>query len=189
MNSPAALPVPVEDYQDTDALRESPYFRKVVDTIECPKLSIRLMSLPPGDVMKTHTDDECGYEDGVFRLHVPVVTNPDVHFVLNEERVIMGAGECWYTNVNFPHSVANKGTERRVHLVMECIRNEWTDKVFDQAGYNFELEYDLPTEYPPEVLRMMIQSLEAQDHPLPAAQSLIEQYKAQLAELGEVSKA
>lgn len=42
----------------------------------------------------------------------------------------MNEGECWYINANFTHAVANKGKEDRIHLVIDGIRNEWTDELF-----------------------------------------------------------
>jgi gentisate 1,2-dioxygenase len=70
-------------------------------------------------------------------MHIPIVTNPDVEFILDGERIIMNEGECWYIDANFIHSVANKGTEDRIHLVIDGIRNEWTDDLFfKQADKN-----------------------------------------------------
>jgi mannose-6-phosphate isomerase-like protein (cupin superfamily) len=67
------------------------------------------------------------------RLHIPVVTNPEVEFVLNGVRVEMKEGECWYHNFNLPHRVANRGTVDRVHLVLDCVLNDWLREVLLSA--------------------------------------------------------
>ena len=65
------------------------------------------------------------FEDGEVRLHIPVITNPDLEFILAGNRVVMQEGECWYLNVNQPHSVNNRGTTDRIHLVVDCVVNDW----------------------------------------------------------------
>ena len=129
-------------------------------------------------VINTHTDDKCVYEDGVFRLHLPIQTNDDVHFIVNETRLIMEHGSLWYANFNLPHSVANNGSSDRIHLVIDCIRNDWTDHLFRSLGYDFELEYDVPEQYSTATKKMMIEQLELQD--TPASRALIEQLKSEL---------
>jgi hypothetical protein len=48
-----------------------------------------------------------------------------VEFVLNQVRVIMNEGECWYLNLNEPHHVTNRGAADRIHLVVDCVVNDW----------------------------------------------------------------
>jgi hypothetical protein len=78
-----------------------------------------------GSVIKEHRDHELGFDDGEVRLHIPVITNPQVEFMLNQVRVVMNEGECWYLNVNQPHRVANHGMVDRIHLVIDCVVNDW----------------------------------------------------------------
>lgn len=137
---PAAVPFNGELFKDTEALKDCSYFREVIDTFLCEKDAIRLMNLPAGRSVNTHTDLKCGYEEGVFRVHVPIITNEKVCFTLDNHDLYMKPGEAWYTNVNLPHSVANEGQTNRVHLVIDCKRNEWSDKLFESLGYDFDLE-------------------------------------------------
>lgn len=163
LNAPAALPDQAHLYADTEALKQCTYFKGVIDTFQCKKEAVRLMRLPAGKVINTHIDYDCGYEDGVFRVHVPVLTNKEVYFILNDKRLVMNAGQAWYTNVNLPHSVANKGTTDRVHLVIDCIRNQWSDEVFGSLGYRFDLEREIPEEYSKETLERILYELSLQD--------------------------
>jgi len=106
------------------------YIREVLDTFQFEKIAVRLMRLNVGAVIKPHRDNALGYEDGDFRLHIPVTTNPDVNFILGGERIIMDEGTCWYINANEEHSVTNQGSTDRIHLVIDGKRNDWTDQVF-----------------------------------------------------------
>ncbi len=121
------------DFVDTALLDACPYFRAVMAAIEAPLQAVRLMRLAPGSVIKEHTDYELSFEEGSARLHVPVVTNDGVDFRLNGARVVLEAGSCWYLRLSDPHSVANRGTQDRVHLVIDVLVNDWLGHVFEQS--------------------------------------------------------
>lgn len=114
----------------TDALDFCDYFKEVLSGFLFEKTAVRLLNLGSGAEIKPHTDHCLGYEDGMFRLHIPIITNPNVEFILDGQRLIMNEGECWYFNANFLHSVKNGGDKDRIHLVIDGIRNEWTDNFF-----------------------------------------------------------
>lgn len=128
------------NYVNTDLLNQCPYFKEILDNFECPKEAVRLLKLDPGSEIKEHTDHQLGYEDGLFRLHIPIQTNKDVTFLVNNSRLIMNPGTCWYANFNLPHSVINHGKNARIHLVIDCKRNTWTDNLFKKSGYDFDAE-------------------------------------------------
>ena len=46
---------------------------------------------------------------------------------------MLEAGSCWYLRLSDPHSVANRGTEDRVHLVVDMFVNDWVGGVFEVA--------------------------------------------------------
>lgn len=112
-------------YADTIHLKKSTYLNEVINTFKCDKIDIRLLSLKAGSNIKEHRDYGLAIEDGEVRIHIPITTNPELEFYLNKERVIMQEGECWFLNFNYYHSVNNKGTTNRVHLVMDCKVNDW----------------------------------------------------------------
>jgi hypothetical protein len=126
-------------FEDTPLLDACPYLREVVATFQAPLRAVRLMRLTAGSVIKEHHDVELSFEDGSVRLHIPVVTNPDVDFRLNGTRVVLEAGSCWYLRLSDPHSVANRGTEDRVHLVIDTVVNDWIGRVFTAAGPAIDL--------------------------------------------------
>jgi hypothetical protein len=121
-------------YSDTPLLGRCPYIREVIGFFECPQQAVRFLRLKAGSVIKEHTDLDLGYDDGEVRLHIPVVTNPDVVFMLGGQRIVMNEGECWYNDFNLPHSVANHGATDRVHLVIDCVLNDWLRALFAESG-------------------------------------------------------
>ncbi|WP_136666631.1 aspartyl/asparaginyl beta-hydroxylase domain-containing protein [Flavobacterium sp. H122] len=125
-----ALPSNNDEVVFTEILDSCPYFKEVINQFEFQKTSVRLLRLSVGAEIKPHKDYCLGYEDGSFRIHIPIITNSEVEFILDNTRLIMKEGECWYINANFTHSVANRGTKDRIHLVIDGIRNEWTDELF-----------------------------------------------------------
>jgi quercetin dioxygenase-like cupin family protein len=127
---------PTDTYKNTPVLDKMPYTKEIIDAWQCEKESIRLLSLAPGSNIKPHKDQGCAYHDGVFRIHIPIVTNPEVYFTIEEEKLQLLAGECWYMNFSATHSIVNEGTTSRVHLIMDGIRNSWTDELFAAHGYN-----------------------------------------------------
>jgi hypothetical protein len=121
------------DFIDTPFLAACPYFRAVIAAFACEVRSVRLMRLSAGSVIKAHVDLDLDIESGAARIHVPVVTNPDVEFLLNGSRVRMRAGEAWYLRLSDPHAVENRGTSDRVHLVLDLVADDWLLGFFDDA--------------------------------------------------------
>ena len=121
------------DYEDTALLARSPYFQEVLAAFRCPLQAVRLMRLTPGSIIKEHRDNDLEAECGSARLHIPIVTNADVDFRLSGARVILDPGSVWYLRLSEPHSVANRGTADRVHLVVDCIVDAWLADVLDAS--------------------------------------------------------
>lgn len=131
-----AHPCPVEAYKATPLLLRCPYFQRVLEAFNCPMTSARLMRLGPGSEIKQHRDHGSGYEFGDLRLHIPILTSPEVAFYLDEQQVRMLPGECWYLNFSLPHRVINTGTTARVHLVIDCQLNPWLDAMFQTLDFS-----------------------------------------------------
>ena len=129
-------------YQSTPYLEQSEYLQEVLTYFECDLVSARLMSLKAGAEIRRHTDMDLCFEDGCVRLHIPIQTHPDVTFLINDHPVFFAEGECWYMNANYPHQVSNNSQVDRIHLVIDCIVNDWLSDLFIQSGYQkVEQEY------------------------------------------------
>jgi hypothetical protein len=122
------------DYADTALLDAMPYFREVLAAFACPLQAVRLMRLAAGSVIKEHSDHDLSFEDGMVRIHIPVVTNDAVDFRLNGTRCIMAAGSVWYLRLSDPHSVSNRGGCDRVHLVIDAAVNGWIADLLTRAA-------------------------------------------------------
>lgn len=141
-------------YANTAYMSHFPGIEQLVAEMQCEIKSVRLLNLKQGGVIKQHRDLELAFELGEARLHFPLQTNDAVEFYVKEVRVKMQVGECWYINANFPHRVANYGQADRIHLVMDCVANDWLRHVFDLAEKTIHQEKE-----DPELIRNMIAAL------------------------------
>ncbi len=143
-------------------LLSKPYLKTVLQAFLCPLQAVRLLKLNAGAIIKEHRDAELNFEKGEIRFHIPIVTHPDVSFYLDNERMYLKEGECWYMNFNLPHHIANNSPIDRVHLVIDATVNDWVVQLF--AGKDILLRKDIEdtsNQYPPEVKRLMIEQLRA----------------------------
>src|SRR6185295_17136301 len=113
------------EFADTPLLESCSYVRSILAVFQCPIGSVRFLSLAPGAKIKEHRDYELTPESGQTRFHIPIVTNAQVEFFLDADRVEMQPGECWYLNFGLPHWIENKGETDRIHLVIDCELNDW----------------------------------------------------------------
>jgi hypothetical protein len=118
-------PAASDPFADTENLDRAPHVRAALARFECELLSARFLRLAAGSVIKEHKDYNLGFEDGEVRVHIPVTTNPEVEFVLDGRALDLHEGEAWYLDLNLPHRVANRGESDRVHLVVDCVVNDW----------------------------------------------------------------
>lgn len=123
-------PTATDDFADTPILARCPYFQEVLAAFHCPLTSVRLLKLAAQSNIREHKDYKLGFEDGELRVHVPVVTNLDVAFFLAGEQVIMQEGEAWYLDLNLRHRVENHSDIDRIHLVIDCMVNDWVRELF-----------------------------------------------------------
>ena len=155
---------PISDvvYSDTAFLQNSPYLKTVLQTFLCPLQAVRLLKLNAGSRIKEHRDAELNFEKGEIRLHIPIVTHPDVAFYLDSERMYLKEGECWYMNFNLPHHIANNSPIDSVHLVIDATVNDWVVQLFFRSDIVIKKEIeDSCIQYPPEVKKLMIEQLRA----------------------------
>lgn len=129
-----------EDYADTALLDSCPAIQSWLQGFECPLLSVRLLKLKSNSIIKEHRDHELSFEKGEARLHVPIFTNPQVEFYLNNVLVKMQEGECWYINANLPHRVSNLGITDRIHLVLDCKVNDWLKSLFHEGKRYYSIQ-------------------------------------------------
>ena len=104
----------------TEYLKACPYVMEVMTALGGVWGRSRFMGLAPGAEVPEHIDSNY-YWRTHLRIHVPVVTNPDVIFTCGGEAVHMEAGDCWAFDSFRLHHVLNGGPERRIHLVIDTV--------------------------------------------------------------------
>ncbi len=122
-----------DDFQDTVLMDQCPEIKKVLESFLCKKTAVRLLNLRAGAIVKEHKDPGLCYEEGEVRIHVPLITNNDVLFYSEDDLLNMKAGECWYANFNLRHRLANNSAADRIHLVFDCVVNDWVHELFAAA--------------------------------------------------------
>ena len=113
-------------------LQDCPYIRQVMRALDSTWGRSRLMGLEAGAVVPEHVDTHY-YWRTHLRIHIPVVTNPDVAFTCDGGTTHMEAGECWILDSFYRHSVANRGREMRVHLVFDTVGSSRLWDLIDAA--------------------------------------------------------
>lgn len=121
-----------EYYRETEELQRTPYFKQILDELRCPKEVVRILFLPPGGHVKDHFDFHTSFPFGLLRLHIPIITHPDVAFVIDGERVRWNAGELWYGDFSKVHSVKNDSAIVRVHMVIDVQINDFVLSLFPE---------------------------------------------------------
>ena len=122
------------DFLPNERLRSCPAFLEVFEAIKSPMELMRVHKLAPGASIRPHRDVGRSFEHGVFRIHVPIDTHPDVETIHNGDPVTMAAGECWYLNFDLQHEIHNRSDQWRAHLIMDCRRNSWWDAMLNPTG-------------------------------------------------------
>ncbi len=127
-------------FADTELMKNCPALQAIIKEIKCEKLGIRLLKLEAGAVIHAHRDMDLYFEEGEIRLHIPIKTNELVEFFLEEEQIKMQEGECWYMNLALLHNINNKSQFDRVHLVIDCVVNDWIKSIFQSPSISVKKE-------------------------------------------------
>ncbi|MNF62226.1 L-proline cis-4-hydroxylase [compost metagenome] len=97
-------------------------------------VSARLLKLGPGSRIHEHRDYDLEGPGADLRLHIPLLSPPNVDFLLDGLRIPMTAGECWFLDLSRPHSVDNRDSRERVHLVIDCRPSVWLDQAIAEGA-------------------------------------------------------
>ncbi len=118
------------DWLDTPTLKTMPYIASVIDSFRdyTTVNLVRLLRLAPMSEVKEHTDPTLGLEieRSMIRLTIPIVSNDQVTFYLNDKPVPLQTGECWYLRLTDPHRVLNHGQTERINMTIDVLP---TDKM------------------------------------------------------------
>jgi len=113
----------VGEMKPTPWLARCPYLQQVLGSFGVVWSRSRLMKLAPRSVVPQHCDVNYHWHHRV-RIHIPVITFPEVRFHCDDQSVHMAAGEAWIFDNWRPHRVENGAGEERIHLVADTMGNE-----------------------------------------------------------------
>lgn len=102
----------------TAHLSASPYLQQVLASFGVVWSRSRLMQLAAGSEVPSHADITYNWFHRV-RLHIPIVTTPEVRFHCDGQSVHMAAGEAWLFDNWRTHRVENPSDVDRIHLVAD----------------------------------------------------------------------
>jgi hypothetical protein len=102
----------------TPHLDKCPYIQQALSSFQTVFSRSRLMRLAPQSAVPRHSDINYHWYNRV-RIHVPIVTYPEVRFFCNDRDVHMAAGEAWIFDTWKMHRVENRSPHTRVHLVAD----------------------------------------------------------------------
>jgi mannose-6-phosphate isomerase-like protein (cupin superfamily) len=167
-----------DEYKDTVFLQQSPYFQTILNQIKCPLLSVRLLKLGAGTHIHEHKDGGLCIEEGLLRLHIPIISNKQIEFLLDGEQLFLEEGTCWYCNFNLPHALHNKSSIDRIHLVIDAKVNDWVLEQFCSPLVKHRKEAVDAPKHSNEELQQIIYHLKKQN--TAASISLAKEMAAQL---------
>jgi hypothetical protein len=124
----------VGTFQPTQAFLETQAFKQVLDFFRCPLKRVRLLLLKAGASIREHTDEPFYGDQETVNIHIPILTNIDVQFVVGGTPFHMQPGECWSIDSLQPHSVRNGGATDRIHLVLHCVLNPFIQELLASAS-------------------------------------------------------
>lgn len=144
----------------TPHLERMPYLRQVLAAFHSVWGRTRLMRLDGNAEATAHCDTNY-YWTQHARVHVPIVTTPDVEFRCGDQAVHMAAGEAWIFDTWKVHNVINPRPTRRIHLVADTIGTAsfWNLVARGRAG-------EAATHVPFDPLRAVPITTETVNHPV-----------------------
>ena len=147
------------EMRPTSALQRCRYVHQVIACFQTVVGRSRFMRLAAGAEVPSHNDGNYTWRNRV-RLHIPVITHPDIAFSsVGNIDVHMSAGEVWTFDNWRQHAVYNRSDVDRIHLVVDTVGTSqfwdivgtgWNPATPDNGWSNsvkyrpFEPEVDLP---------------------------------------------
>jgi Sulfotransferase family/Aspartyl/Asparaginyl beta-hydroxylase len=177
----------------TPHLQACPYVRQVLASFGVVWSRSRFMRLSARSNVPEHADTSYHWFQRV-RIHIPVVTWPEVRFSCGDETVHMAPGEAWLFDNWRRHTVVNPTDHERVHLVADTFGNSrFWQFVAESTGvpqdrrldYRPELDAHVLTELavarpvmPPAEVELLVQDIIGELRPAPGASVAAENVQA-----------
>ena len=132
----------------TRYMERTPYLRQVLATFGAVFGRTRLMRIAGEADANAHVDTNYYWLNRV-RVHVPIVTFPEVQYVCNGKSVHMAAGESWIFNTWRMHNSINPTSHPRIHFVADTTGSEEFWNLVGRAERPFDPN---PNAAPPRIV-------------------------------------
>lgn len=127
---PASLGVGTK-YYDTELMSELHYMRGFLDVVRSPLRRVRLLSLHPHQAIGWHVDPSPPGDETHVRLHLPILSSPKSLIEFEHGSYHLSVGHLWFIDVSQRHRALNMDESRRVHLVIDCVMDDWLGGLLD----------------------------------------------------------
>jgi len=128
----------------TEHLKRCEYIQQLLASFQVVFGRSRLMCLGPGAEVPLHCDSNYHWYTRV-RIHIPVLTYPEVEFHCHDQMINMAAGEVWIFDNWKMHRVVNPTAHKRIHLVADTAGSaafwDMVDKSLAATEQGTGLEY------------------------------------------------
>ncbi len=78
---------------------------------------VRILMMPPKTTYSLHHDPD------LWRVHIPLITNPDCFMFVEGKMWHLPAGSAYLTRVEYHHLAINASNENRIHIVFDWCDN------------------------------------------------------------------
>lgn len=106
--------------RSTPALMHCPAIQRILSALKVPIGRTRLMRIEGNAEATMHVDTNYYWQQRV-RIHVPVITTPNVRFICGDQTINMQPGEFWIFDTWRMHNVINPEPTERIHLVIDSV--------------------------------------------------------------------
>jgi Aspartyl/Asparaginyl beta-hydroxylase len=138
--------------QITDKLHRSPYLKQVLASFGEVFGRSRLMGLEGHCRVPEHRDVNYHWYSRV-RIHIPIVTNPNVTFYCGETHLHMAPGETWIFDSWQKHRVENNSDQFRIHLVVDTAGSPRFWRMVDSAEWRSAKQPGKPASVPDRIIK------------------------------------
>lgn len=103
----------------TDWIPGTEYLQEVAKTLKPVRNAGRVRVL----TMKPKTTYSLHYDPDLWRVHIPLITNPDAFMFVGGKMWHLPVGFAYLVQVEYHHLAINAGNENRIHIVFDWCDN------------------------------------------------------------------
>jgi hypothetical protein len=119
--------------RETDALARLPAIQRLLEVLALRFMTARLARMDPGAALWEHRDYQDLEPVARRRLHVAIATNPEAFLVSNGRRHHLPRGLLAIFDPHIPHGACNRGSQARVHLILDAYLDERLEALCSEA--------------------------------------------------------